>query len=510
MPYNNVGSCAFVSLIGVLSFYDTFFNDNIIPDFFENHFRGAESFTEDFPSPGVQSYRYTCQYPPSQKEAERAPYRAFVYSHQGDDLQCALTRIHNQTSSPSTDNDLNFRWSCGIDDYQTILNNFYSFPVAVNNHGNECSQTPQSAIPEQISSLVDQGLPVIVNVYKKVGDPKKHAVIAYAHHDGTIWANYGMRGSTHVPLLDPDSTYGLGYDCIEGNATISFPGLPHRHSNNYEINGVGYCGCNLSDKVVATEARENCPPTFSWMRDPADQAERFQITFGSADSDGPTPVESPVLTGNVWTPSESIWSSVINACGNQSYSGRFRRIKQNEIFEETTFSGLILQNFVFQKTFSPSEMNFQSQYFYDERTAVFNDGITRITTTRLRCGYIENQYIVLSPARENAGVAYLAYAFDSEIYKIEIGLGLWSNNEFLTSANGSAEIQTKDSSGNWVKYLDLLSDLSLSTDRSSLPTYHFSFKNSVREFRFFMTSTHLGDRNKGRLCIGNLKTFSHG
>ena len=129
-------------------------------------------------------------------------------------------------------------------------------------------------------------------------------------------------------------------------------------------------------------------------------------------------------------------------------------------------------------------------------------------TTRLRCGYIEEEYIVLSPRREDAGVAYLVYSFDDCISQINVDMTMWSNSEYLYTSDGSvALLQVKDNSGNWITVLDLLNDITLSTDRNNPNNYIISFPENTKEFRFYVASAQIGNRNKGRVCIGNIEIF---
>lgn len=67
---------------------------------------------------------------------------------------------------------------------------------------------------------------------------------------------------------------------------------------------------------------------------------------------------------------------------------------------------------------NPSDYGFESQYyFYKKEKNIDADGV-HISSSRLRCGYIEEKYINLSPDRINAGEAYLELHFDSYVYSM--------------------------------------------------------------------------------------------
>lgn len=76
----------------------------------------------------------------------------------------------------------------------------------------------------------------------------------------------------------------------------------------------------------------------------------------------------------------------------------------------------------------------QGQYFFDPREILVTttSGYT-FNTKRLRCSYIENQYLVLSANRLNAGTAYLEFNLPNNIRKMTFDMALWSGTEYLGS-----------------------------------------------------------------------------
>ena len=168
----------------------------------------------------------------------------------------------------------------------------------------------------------------------------------------------------------------------------------------------------------------------------------------------------------------------------------------------------ILFNWSTPLVLTPADYVFEQQYFFYEKSSNITKNAYTFQTTRLRCGYIEEEYIVLSPRREDAGVAYLVYSFDDCISQINVDMTMWSNSEYLYTSDGSvALLQVKDNSGNWITVLDLLNDITLSTDRNNPNNYIISFPENTKEFRFYVASAQIGNRNKGRVCIGNIEIF---
>lgn len=83
---------------------------------------------------------------------------------------------------------------------------------------------------------------------------------------------------------------------------------------------------------------------------------------------------------------------------------------------------------------------YQAEWGFDARYYFSNEGIKTktlyvddliIDTKRLRCGYIEDEYINLSPNRYDAGDAYLELSFNKPIYELDTYMSFWSASEGL-------------------------------------------------------------------------------
>ncbi len=161
-----------------------------------------------------------------------------------------------------------------------------------------------------------------------------------------------------------------------------------------------------------------------------------------------------------------------------------------------------------EKRINPSEYHFEEQYyFYNKSQKIMYDDLM-IDTNRLRTGFIKDRTINLSPKRQGAGEAYLEYKFDKPIERVSFDLAFWSTSEGVSSSDSSAVFQYKNSSGEWVTYLDLLNEAHLPFDRYNPKNYIFIFDtDDVYEIRFISKSTAVGTRNKGRICIGEMEVL---
>lgn len=507
-PNNNIRSCGYVSFIQLLSYYDTFYNDSIIPDKYDKFYENATTETEvKSYSPGVLKQQYY---------SSSGSYYKYCHDTMEEDFESKLTVIHNQLEN--TDNDgthldsnnkvvNNFTYSIGAWHYQSILNSLYGNTTNVK--VNLFSNKTQAEYIQLAKDSINSGNPIIVHIQKKASDgttSAHHSVVVYDYDEGGLYANFGWGSSSnHASVLGG----AAGYNEIYYAATLDFTNMGHTHSNNYVINGKKHCGCNISDKVLCKvdTVWKNVPPTLYWMRNIYDNEETFDIGIRSSQF-GSNIISYNKISKSQITISINDWKKIVNATtGNYFYIYIKRNSKLvNYNYEIQMFSkpSKTMQHF----SISPAEYDYAQAYYNEEREQSITQGNYTFNTTRYRCGYIEGEYIVLSTRRAEPLKAYLNYSFkDFKVYKIEVDLTLWSATEYINSSNATAFLRYKTASGKWITAIDLLKDITLSTDRQSPNNYTFVFSEGATEFEFTMTCKYTSDRNKGRLCIGDLNVY---
>lgn len=160
-----------------------------------------------------------------------------------------------------------------------------------------------------------------------------------------------------------------------------------------------------------------------------------------------------------------------------------------------------------------------SGWGFDQRYYFLNEGIKKTTykrddfvleTERLRCGYIEEQYVNLSPNRYDAGDAYLELHSNLPIYVFVANISFWSTSEQLYSASGDyAYLQYLDKTGEWKTCFDLLAE-NLSTDRTKQNRFERSFLEGTYGIKFVAHKEKPNtNRNKGRISIGEMQFVSY-
>lgn len=123
-----------------------------------------------------------------------------------------------------------------------------------------------------------------------------------------------------------------------------------------------------------------------------------------------------------------------------------------------------------------------------------------LETNRLRTSYIENKHLVLSPNRNNAGMAYLDIKFPHSVSSLSFDIAMWGSLE--GALHEEFKIQYMESS-EWKDHVLILPS-SITTLRNYPDTYDVLFSKNVSRIRFVATHNQpSGDRNKGRIVLDN-------
>jgi hypothetical protein len=220
--------------------------------------------------------------------------------------------------------------------------------------------------------------------------------------------------------------------------------------------------------------------------------------------------------GNVtsYTPTTSEWTTIVNS-GTKGVRWNVTA-RQNDFWGN---SGPFLSNTGYLSPINTGSRSFnaekfdtvfeneqqQGQYFfYEKQTNVSISSDYLLSTNRLRCSYIENEYLVLSSNRSGAGTAFLELNFQEDINELEFDISLWSSTENIFDGSSTIKLQYRNSSGNWVTNHSF-SISSLSKNRQSMNHYVFNFADSSNYgIRIIVeTSNPSGSNNKGRVCLDN-------
>lgn len=509
-PANDVGSCGYVSLIQAMSYYDTFYNDTIIPEIYDKHKLDATSIDDvKSYSPGTLWQHYD--------SSTYDTYYNFCHSTQWTNFQSYLTVLFNYNNS--TDNPSDFDPSLAGWQYGELFNYLYGYFSGI--YTTEYSDETQNEYEQNIKSIIDSGNPAIVHIKRynqSSGTYSYHSVVAYDYDENNIYANFGYgQGSTHSQLIGGT----FGYDEIYFAVSLNFSSLMHSHSDNYVSYGDAYCGCNLNDHVIIDHYNNwyNVPPTIYWMKNTNDPGESYIISFRS--SPGGENIDWFETSNNQVTIPFNMWKAVVTACNNVVYVALERISCTTGVFYNETITQIeIPSSSLTTKTLVPTDYGFQDSYPTSSNVSdnyyhhYMSDGF-KFRTRRYRTGYIHNEYIVMSCIKTEITEAFIEFAFNFPITRIDVDMAHWRelSYEWLDSSSGVAELQIwqqSSGSGQWVQYFNFLSPgAAMSRDRTNPSNYQIYFNQPVFGFRFYsaINSPMTSQVNRGRVCIGDLKLY---
>lgn len=508
-PYNRAGgSCGFVSLINILTFYDTFYSDDIVPEQYDAHSNAYLTADQaNMCSPGVQPFDYNPNYPLIDHSYEmdyRGSYSYYYYCHDSRsfDLESELTCIANfvnnsDSNSLRDDGKPVFEVSVGGWDYQKILNEFYGNRDFVNVVSKNHLASQQEHI-NFIKNSIDEGYPVMVQVCKESVDPSApdtdhHAIVAYEYDLDNIYANFGWgEGYTHEPVIGG----AIGYNKIYGSYRIELPGLSgrHTHSDNYFYGGEGHCGCNVEDviEIINGGTASDFPPTIRWMRNPTDQNEHYYVWvrrgYDVSDHDTRWDISGRVsLTCNQVTLAPSIWDYYLYSGASQIYFVLVRVGMYGE--HETAIVGLDRPIYESRKLeFQPGDWNFYMTALNRTSTGTVTRNGTTMTYKYMNCFDNGNDVLMTStPVRTMSAQSVLECSFASDyINRLDAWLELSITRPIIGSISVDAQLQYLRENGEWKKCADLNDE-----DMDYIPGLkrkcYFVMSEPTKAFRFVVS-----------------------
>lgn len=392
------------------------------------------------------------------------------------------------------------------------------------------------------TSFVTNSIPVNVNSnYGNYSSTNIQSVIA----DNNIVSTYGGCGPiAMIGIFDYFSNV-LGYNNIEtgsdliadvllNTTTIEVPSWINQSSNDATLTFPFAYSDAFNNLCHEYEVDDFISSSNRWTIFGGKKTEYFQLIQDNIDEGMPVTLCTGFLSGNdvfakhyvnifgyeIWngfdsSTNTSIQKEFIKANINGTFNGTSQAlycdasILNDPIIGIITYSLDYLYNYnVDASDFSEEFVNSEGggQYFnYNLATTVITSAGDELRTNRLRCSYIEDQYLVMSANRSGNGVAYLDINTLHKINKISFDSGLWSNNEFII--NQTFVIQYK-LNGQWIDYMFYdLADFSCSKD--NLDSYTIIFPNrNINNIRFYSTQPNpTADRNKGRILLDNIHFY---
>jgi len=246
--FNKKGSCSYIALSIVLSYYDSFLNDSIIAENYDRPGKGLMHNTLlSGRSPGTMNDNY---YEPELNEKGEEQdgaknYYNFLEEYEEKSLHAKLILIGNRHYKTYDFSNNNTPCGTSFSDLIKIANKYLQTERAFNNNEDYSieykSKGGSDVIKEFIINRIDAGFPVIVSIGRdrrkdEEGKGKVyHTCVAFAHDDdGNIFLHTGWHGGKRIATINE-----IGYEFYDEAFTLKF-NMPHTHSDNYWVYPNGY------------------------------------------------------------------------------------------------------------------------------------------------------------------------------------------------------------------------------------------------------------------------------
>ena len=239
MAYNFGSSCVFVALSSVLSYYDSWYNDDFIPEYFDVNSTSTSLSTALSTSPGIKIVD-------TKFSTTSVTYCDALYSivtNKYNDFSCYLMwySYNNLNTESKTIGNLSTKNIQKLLDYVYGIGYINLISVGLKENYNEDYSVTQTEKINFIKNCIDSGKPCIVSISdpeEYEGEPHaRHAVVAYDYDDEHIYANFGWKSSNtylHYPLLNKpirNNTYSIINYAIAFDIDSTF----RPYSNNYVV-----------------------------------------------------------------------------------------------------------------------------------------------------------------------------------------------------------------------------------------------------------------------------------
>lgn len=529
---NNVyGTCTYVAIGMLLSFYDSYWDDTFIPETYDikAEFQSNIEADADFElipfnvsSPGIAFENSNLVANLTSSEYINLISQSSNTYFQFKLIELAKSYFGNEKFDSSV-NPFGLNHSELIGFLSNYLYNYIS--KTVNDVLIETNNGSVNEVKTFTINKIKNGIPVLLRA-RKSNSNVGHAMIAYDYDitKNEIYVHTGWRRESDNTALTHASLTDLGYSELWDATTIEPKNSYEFPMNYHSSNGSNLCSSNYAFprdiEIVAGNYRDN-PPTYKWkslFKEKWNTQHNPYIEFSILKNTKYNFLTISNIQKNEYALSMNQWRDVlVNTPGNTYYVYLRLNSKTYPYYDDIWSRKLFNKSneYFITPNINPDEYGFADAYPTDNSTK--NEFIQHninglvFKTRRYRTGYIHNEYIVMSPIRSGINEAFIEYEFLTPISSIDVELSHWRNAsyEWLRRDSGTATIDAYINN-QWITQFDMLESTNeLPVDRTNPKRYIIEFDRPVYNFRFRSTSNQVNTNNdnRGRICIGNIALY---
>ena len=524
-PVNSHGSCSFTALTMLLSFYDSYWNDNFIAEDYDqaslvNASDTAYGLNSNTESPGVKTPAIE-----NVTNLSNSDYELYISSSKGTDFQSYLIDLaYGLFGSDSFSNDSPY----GLTFYQqtNLLYRYLVYERGITTNvftmDNLNDYNTQEEFQTFLHDKIELGIPVLINVESSVYG--KHTVIAYDYDEDDIYVHTGWK-STNDLAFSHTSLYELSVTKIDSAISLLMVN-DFCNPKNYKDQGSNQtygvnCFAYAHDFQSPSQVSKDIAPTFNWKSLYNEQwfnegSISFKIRFSINGTLYP-------LGGFIYSTTPSItltimqWREILRLSYSSSaeilitcYDSKNANYSLEAYTSSFTFPCLSLNPTVHQVV--ATDFGFSNTYPTDTETKSTFITHTKndftFKTRRYRTGYTHDNSIVLSPMiSEEIEPAFLEFQFYKGVTSIDVDMSFYRypNYEGLNSNNGVLRIEYLKER-NYHTTIDFFKDnILLPTDINNKKTITINFAEEVFRVRFYASikRTTNNNYNMDRVCLDN-------
>lgn len=524
--YNDFGTCGHIAIEMVLTYYDTYWDDDIVPDNFEY----CDSFSYELNEENEPIIKGGQSSPGSMPESTQKEnydswkdyYEQLVLPKSDESLHYYLLTLDEPSRLTGV---AGYPWILSDEGWRILTQKYlfeergYDFSDFTFDFNND-EQGFSLPLEDFLIKYVSQGIPCFAIIDD--GLLTQHMVVAY-DYDETTGKIY-FHGGYHDDQIHNEATNICYYKNKEEhlnkyykriNTVMTFyPNYQRKETNNfkYTIGGeTRYASMEqmaISSPILKNGGTNDAPPVFEtkypfWVGPGMNKQYSAYINFydymrGYAFSAKLDDSGKACINMNEWErvmklPHNYFYAMIRldDSVYVSKYKGKMFRFDDPRPYENHLHIDACDFGFESQYNYQPLETNLELRDWFV------------VHSSRLRCGYIENSFINLSPRREGAGKSYLELVWNAPIYTIQLGIALWNNEYFITDES-EAYIEVQDSSGSWKKVCNLISEIQSGQLKAKINGFsrkQFTNQNGMFGMRITNNSEAIGDRNLNRLSI---------
>lgn len=519
---NNVkGSCTYVAVDMLLSYYDSFWVDDFLPEKYD----GQNVFVDEAVLDATES-------PGSKNEADievnpyglsGEEYYYLVNEYSDDIVHFDLLSRGIEKLDLYDENTKVLSLGTFLKDVRDVIYDYLDESTTLSRDDIKIGfeNSDPTKMRETIIEKVKQGIPVIVDAAAPLGGAHSFVAYDYDEEHDEIYCNAGWYNEStyHISMAD------LGYTGLQEIMYFE-PTIEHETCLNYSRydeygDVVEICACSsmIPTEIEISNNYLDVNPTFKWnslIKEKWSEKDNLYHTLSILRSNRYEAFQIDDIFDNKYTLTSQEWKNVINDVADPSYYVYITIGSDTYPYWDDYYCLVSFREpnrYGLRSSFLPQDWGFEGRYYFSNElnsssvasdpdrmyTTVTQNELT-INTERLRCGYIEESYIVLSPRREDAGRAYFEMNFDKPVYSFMYRACMWSASE---NFDGTAIIQVKNAQGAWSTLKDIPIS-SLKTKENGLTQFTELTLSGIYGLRFETTATATGDRSKGRFCLGDI------